>query len=91
MNKIEFVRAMAEESGLSIKDAGAALDAFMEVTKKLLVSGESVNLIGFGSFEVAERSARPGRDFKTGKMISVPASRTVKFKVGKTLKDAVKA
>ena len=91
MNKIEFVRAMAEESGLSIKDAGDALDAFMEVTKKLLVSGESVNLIGFGSFEVAERSARPGRVFKTGKMINVPASRTVKFKVGKTLKDAVKA
>ena len=91
MNKTEFVRAMAEESGLSIKDAGAALDAFMEVTKKVLVSGEGVNLIGFGSFEVAERSARPGRDFKTGKMINVPASRTVKFKVGKTLKDAVKA
>lgn len=91
MNKTEFVRAVAEESGLSIKDAGVALDAFMEVTKRLLVSGESVNLIGFGSFEVAERSARPGRDFKTGKMINVPASRTVKFKVGKTLKDAVKA
>jgi DNA-binding protein HU-beta len=91
MNKTEFVRAMAEESGLSLKDAGAALDAFMEVTKKVLVSGEGVNLIGFGSFEVAERSARPGRDFKTGKMINVPASRTVKFKVGKTLKDAVKA
>jgi len=91
MNKTEFVRAVAEESGLSIKDAGVALDAFMEVTKKVLISGESVNLIGFGSFEVAERSARPGRDFKTGKMINVPASRTVKFKVGKTLKDAVKA
>lgn len=91
MNKTEFVRAVAEESDLSIKDAGVALDAFMEVTKRLLVSGESVNLIGFGSFEVAERSARPGRDFKTGKMINVPASRTVKFKVGKTLKDAVKA
>ncbi len=91
MNKTEFVRAVAEESGLSIKDAGVALDAFMEVTKKVLVSGEGVNLIGFGSFEVAERSARPGRDFKTGKMINVPASRTVKFKVGKTLKDAVKA
>ncbi len=91
MNKTEFVRAMAEEAGLSIKDAGGALDAFMEVTKRLLVSGESVNLIGFGSFEVAERSARPGRDFKTGKMINVPASRTVKFKVGKTLKVAVKA
>lgn len=91
MNKTEFVRAMAEESGLSIKDAGIALDAFMEVTKKVLISGEGVNLIGFGSFEVAERSARPGRDFKTGKMINVPASRTVKFKVGKTLKDAVKA
>ena len=86
MNKTEFVRAMAEESGLSIKDAGIALDA-----KKVLISGEGVNLIGFGSFEVAERSARPGRDFKTGKMINVPASRTVKFKVGKTLKDAVKA
>ena len=91
MNKTEFVRAMAEESGLSMKDTGIALDAFMEVTKRVLVSGEGVNLIGFGSFEVAERSARPGRDFKTGKMISVPASRTVKFKVGKTLKDAVKA
>ncbi len=91
MNKTEFVRAMAEEAGLSVKDAGIALDAFIEVTKKMLVAGESVNLIGFGAFEVAERSARPGRDFKTGKTIKVPASKTVKFRVGKTLKDAVRA
>ena len=90
MNKIEFVKAISEEAGLTIKESGTFVDAFIEVTKRALAKGEGVTLVGFGSFEVAERSARPGRDFKTGKMISVPASKTVKFKVGKTLKDSVK-
>lgn len=90
MNKIDFVKAIADKAGLTIKDSNSFLDAFVEVTKEVLAKGEEISLIGFGTFEVAERSARPGRDFKTGKMIEVPASKMVKFKVGKNLKEAVK-
>lgn len=90
MNKTEFVKAIADEAGLTIKDSGTFVDAFVEVTKRSLSKGDSITLVGFGSFEVVERKARPGRDFKTGEMINVPASKTVKFKAGKTLKDSVK-
>lgn len=90
MNKVDFVKAIADKAGLTIKDSNSFLDAFVEVTKEVLAKGEEISLIGFGTFEVAERSARPGRDFKTGKMIEVPASKMVKFKVGKNLKEAVK-
>lgn len=90
MNKVEFVKAIADEAGLTVKDSGAFVDAFIEVTKQSLAKGDPIVLVGFGSFDVVERKARPGRDFKTGKMIDVPASKTVKFKVGKTLKDSVK-
>ncbi len=90
MNKVDFIRAMAENSGLTMKDAGKFLDSFVEVTKNTLVKGEDVVIIGFGTFTVSERSARPGRDFRTGKVIEVPASKVIKFKVGKTLKEAVK-
>ncbi len=90
MNKIDFVRAIAENSGLTIKDTGKFLDSFIEVTKSTLSKGEEIVIIGFGTFSVGERSARPGRDFKTGKIIEVPASKVIKFKVGKGLKEAVK-
>ncbi|MBE6447492.1 MAG: HU family DNA-binding protein [Alphaproteobacteria bacterium] len=89
MNKVDFIRAIAEDSGLTIKDAGKFLESFINVTKNTLTNGEDVVIIGFGTFSVTERSARPGRDFRTGEVIQVPASKVIKFKVGKNLKDAV--
>lgn len=90
MNKVDLVKAIANESGLNTKECGIFLESFQKVVTQTLVKGDPVVLVGFGSFEVVERKARPGRDFATGKMINVPASKTVRFKVGKTLKDSVK-
>jgi DNA-binding protein HU-beta len=73
-----------------MKDGEEFLQAFVEVVEKALAEGDDVALVGFGTFSVAERSARIGRNFKTGKAIQVPASKTVKFKPGKNLKDAVR-
>jgi DNA-binding protein HU-beta len=90
MNKTELVKEIAEKSGSTLKDAGKFLDSFIEVTTKTLSKGkEDVVLVGFGTFSVTKRAARIGRNFQTGKPIKVPASKSVKFKVGKTLKDAV--
>ena len=89
MNKTELVSQIASESGLTNKDTALFLDTFVSVVQKTLKKGDSVTLIGFGQFLVAERSARSARDFKTGNMISVPATKVVKFKAGKGLKNAV--
>ena len=89
MNKTELVSQIASESGLTNKDTGLFLDVFVSVVQETLKKGDNVTLIGFGQFLVAERSARSARDFKTGNMISVPATRVVKFKAGKGLKNAV--
>ena len=89
MNKMDFIRAIADDSGLTMKDAGKFLDSFVNVTKSSLANGEDIVIIGFGTFSVSERSARPGRDFKTGEIIQVAASKVIKFKVGKNLKEAV--
>jgi DNA-binding protein HU-beta len=89
MNKTEIAKAITDESGLAVKDSEEFLQAFVEVVEKALAEGDDVVLVGFGTFSVAERSARIGRNFKTGKAIQVPASKTVKFKPGKSLKDSV--
>ena len=89
MNKTELVSQIASEAGLTNKDTGLFLDAFVSVVQETLKKGDSVTLIGFGQFLVAERSARSARDFKTGKTINVPARKTVKFKSGKNLKETV--
>ena len=91
MNKTELISAMAEKSNLSKKDAEAALKAFIDVTKETLAKGEAIQLIGFGTFEVAERAEREGRNLRTGEKIVIPASKSPKFKAGKALKDAVNA
>ncbi len=90
MNKTEFAAAVAEKTGLSKKDAEAAVKAFIDVVAEELKAGEKVQLVGFGTFEVSERSARQGRNPQTGETIEIAASRTPKFKAGKALKDLVK-
>ena len=87
MNKTELVAAMAEQTNLSKKDAEAALKAFIDVVSEDLKKGETVQLVGFGTFEVSERAAREGRTPQTGETMEIKASKTPKFKAGKALKD----
>ncbi len=91
MNKTELVAAMAEQAGLSKKDAEAALKAFTDVVAAELKKGEKVQLVGFGTFEVSERAAREGRNPQTGATMKIEASKAPKFKAGKALKDMVNA
>ncbi|MCI6887746.1 MAG: HU family DNA-binding protein [Lachnospiraceae bacterium] len=89
MNKTELVAAVAEQAGLSRKDAEAAVKAFTDVISSELKKGEKIQLVGFGTFEVSERAAREGRNPKTGESMSIAACKTPKFKAGKALKDLV--
>ena len=90
MNKGELVSAIAEVGQMTKKDAVAGLDALIEVISETLEKGEDIVLTGFGTFKVKERAARKGRNPQTGEEIDIPASKTVAFKAGKTLKDIVK-
>ncbi len=89
MRKAEFIDAVAEKSGLSKKDANEALNAILETITDALKEGKTVNFIGFGSFSTVDRAAREARVPLTGKTVKIPARKAVKFKVGKSLKDAV--
>lgn len=90
MNKAELVGKIAEETGFKKKDAEAALDAVLNSIEEALVNGESVRLIGFGTFETRSRKARKGRNpQKPDTIIDIPASKAPVFKAGKSLKDAV--
>ena len=89
MNKVELVDAIAKDTGLSKKDSEAAVKSFVENVSKALSKGDSVQLIGFGTFDVGKRAARTGRNPKTGEEIKIAACKNVKFKVGKALKDRV--
>ena len=89
MNKAQLIDAIAAESSLSKADAKKALDAFLTVTGDALKKGDRVTLVGFGSFGVSERSARTGRNPQTGKEITIPAKKVIKFKAGIELTDAV--
>ena len=89
MNKTELVAAMAAKADLSKKDAEAALKAFTDVVAEQLKKGEKIQLVGFGTFEVSKRSARSGRNPRTGETMKIKASKAPKFKAGKALKDAV--
>lgn len=90
MNKTELIAAMAETSGLSKKDCDAALAAFITTVGTALKSGEKVQLIGFGSFEVKERAARTGRNPRTKETVEIPASKAPVFKAGQAFKDAIR-
>ena len=89
MNKTELVAAIAEKAGLSKKDAEGAVKAFTDTVAEQLKAGEKIQLVGFGTFEVAERAARTGKNPQTGEAIKIPASKAPKFKAGKVLKDVV--
>jgi len=89
MNKMELVAAMADNAGISKKDAEKALKAFTDVVAAELKDGNKVQLVGFGTFEVSERAAREGRNPQTGKTMKIAASKAPKFKAGKALKDLI--
>ena len=89
MTKSELAKAIAVKANLTIKDSERFLNAFIEATTETLKKGDDVNLISFGSFSVVQRKARMGRDFKTKKPVEIPASKGIRFKAGKGLRDSV--
>ncbi len=91
MNKAELVTAIAEKTDFSKKDSEKALKAFIDVVTEELTKGEKVQLVGFGTFEVAERPARTGRNPLTNAPMTIAASKAPKFKAGKALKDVINA
>ena len=90
MNKTELTAAMAENSGLTKKDCEAALAAFTGAVESAMKSGDKIQLVGFGSFEVKARPARVGRNPRTGEPMTYPACKVPTFKPGKALKDAIR-
>ena len=90
MNKSELVAKIAEDTNLSKKAAENTVNAVMSNVKKALKKGDSVTLVGFGTWTVTKRKARKGRNPQTGEEIKIKASRVVKFTPGKALKDKVK-
>ena len=90
MNKSELIDAIASASQLTKADAGRALDGFIKAVEDALKQGDSVALVGFGSFSVSKRAARKGRNPQNGKEIKIPAKKVVKFKAGAELTKKVK-
>ncbi len=89
MNKAQLIDAIAGEANLTKADAKRALDAFVNTTTGALKKGDRVALVGFGSFSVAKRNARTGRNPQTGKPITIKAKKVVKFKAGSELSGTV--
>ncbi len=89
MNKSDLIDAIAEKADISKAKAARALDATVESIKEALKNGDTVNLVGFGSFKVGTRAERNGRNPKTGEAIKIEAAKIPKFSAGKSLKDAV--
>ncbi len=89
MNKAELIEAMADAADISKAAAGRALDGMVEAITDALKKGDSLSLVGFGTFSVKERAAREGRNPQTGETIQIKASKIPSFKAGKALKDAV--
>ena len=83
MNKTELIAAIAEKAGMTKVDSAKAFNALMEVTKEGLKKGDKISLIGFGSFFMQKRSARKGKNPRTGKTIKIPAKEVLKFKASK--------
>jgi DNA-binding protein HU-beta len=89
LNKADLISIMAEKSGLTKKDSEKALNSFVEAVQDSLANREKVQLVGFGTFEVRDRSARKGRNPQTGEEIDIPAASIPAFKAGKALKDSI--
>lgn len=89
MNKAELITKIAEKAGLNKKEAAASLAALTTSITDALKDGDSVTLVGFGTFEVRKRGARTGKNPRTGEAIEIPEAKIPAFKAGKALKDAV--
>ena len=89
MNKAELIAAVAEKTGLSKKDTEKAVNAAFDTIVDTLVSGEKVQMVGFGVFDIKVRGERVGRNPKTREEIKIPASKVPVFKAGKAMKDAI--
>lgn len=90
MTKAEFISAVAEKAEISKKDADAVVNAVIESITEALKDGDKVSLVGFGTFEVKERSARTGMNPRTKEVIEIPATKIPSFKAGSAFKEAVK-
>ncbi len=89
MNKTELIGEVAGTAGMTKKDAEKVINAFITAVESALKSGDKIQLIGFGTFEVRDRQARKGRNPQTGAEIDIPAAKVPAFKPGKALKDAL--
>ena len=88
MNKNELIRAMANNAKITLKDAGIALDSFIDVITAGLNAGEKIQISGFGTFELKEKPERDGFNPKTGEQIRISATKIPAFKFGKAYKDS---
>jgi DNA-binding protein HU-beta len=89
MNKAELIEAIANTTKMTKADSGRALDATIEAISKALKKGDRLSLVGFGSFSVAKRAARLGRNPQTGAVIKIKAKKVAKFKAGKELSSKI--
>lgn len=89
MKKVEFVDAVAEKTGLTKADSARAIDAVFATITDVLVAGDKLSLVGFGTFGVSSRKEREGRNPRTGETVVIPARKAVTFKPGTALKDAI--
>lgn len=89
--KGDVINAIADQAGISKKEAGAAFDAFVSYISETCQSGERCAVPGLGSFNVSQRKAREGRNPRTNEKITIPASKNIRFKAGKDLRDAINA
>jgi DNA-binding protein HU-beta len=89
MNKADLIEKLSDEVGFTKKDTGIFLDGFIKTVQESIKNGENIQLIGFGAFELKERSARKGRNPRNGEPIEIPATKVPTFKAGKTFKDMV--
>ncbi|MET0026881.1 MAG: HU family DNA-binding protein [Candidatus Thiodiazotropha sp.] len=89
MNKAELIEAMAESADISKAAAARALDGMVNAVTEAMKAGDTLSLVGFGTFSVKERAAREGRNPQTGETIKIKASKIPSFKAGKALKDAI--
>jgi DNA-binding protein HU-beta len=90
MNKGDLINKIAADAGITKTQAQAALNSFVAATSTALKKGDKVTLVGFGTFGTTKRSARKGRNPQTGKEISIPAKKVVKFRAGKDLSHSIK-
>lgn len=89
MNKTELINEVAKDAQISKESAAEAVEAMFNQITTALKSGDTVRIVGFGNFQVADRKASNGRNPRTGETVQIPASRVPKFRAGKALKDAV--